>query len=534
MSGRLSLPLAMLAAGVTLLVAAGRDDAHATATESKGGVLRVARFDDVDFVDPALADGPSWELLHPTCARLFNNPDRPGEPGTRVVPEVVRRFAVSKDGRTYTFDLKRTFRFHTGAAVTARSFADAFDRDADPRMRSRAKNYMHEIVGADAVADGEAHTISGVRVLGPYRLQIRLTRPLGDLTARSTMIFFCPVLPGTPVDPHGMDNPAGSGPYYVAERIVNERIVLKRNPYYRGDRPANVDEIVYTVGLDPEECLAAVERNQIDLCLGPAALPDSAHRGLAAKYGVNRPDGRYFVAPVLSSFAFAFNHERPAFDGPGQIPLEKAINYALDRHALARVFGYLGGRRTDRMSPPASAHRGPLLHHRGGSRDGEEVVGVARQSPLHPSSTPSTPPSRRIRAGIRLRPEVDRHRRHGQVLRPRRNGAEEGGYPGEPFDVVFQPGWSTDADPPLSSRAAAPTARAWGRLGRATGRTRRSEGRHAHRRREPPTAKHVAGHGRKLDVDLMRNDRPWAPCSSICTMYLDPAVSPLLRRSVLS
>src|SRR5262249_18330529 len=49
---------------------------------------------------------------------------------------------------------------------------------------------------------------------------------------------------------------------------------------------------------------------------------------------------------------FAFNHDRPAFAGPGQIPLEKAINYAIDRPALARVYGYLGAKRTDQLLPP--------------------------------------------------------------------------------------------------------------------------------------------------------------------------------------
>ena len=527
MARRLSLPLAMLAAGVTLLVAAGRDDAHATATASKGGVLRVARFDDVDFVDPALADsGPSWELLHPTCARLFNNPDRPGEPGTRVVPEVVRRFAVSKDGRTYTFDLKRTFRFHTGAAVTARSFADAFDRDADPRMRSRAKNYMHEIVGADAVADGEAHTISGVRVLGPYRLQIRLTRPLGDLTARLTMIFFCPVLPGTPVDPHGMDNPAGSGPYYVAERIVNQRIVLKRNPYYRGDRPANVDEIVYTVGLDPEECLAAVERNQIDLCLGPAALPDSAHRGLAAKYGVNRPDGRYFVAPVLSSFAFAFNHERPAFDGPGQIPLEKAINYALDRHALARVFGYLGGRRTDRMLPPALGRTEGLYSITGADPvTARKWLARARHKPtqlvLYTINTSFGVGFAQVFGFDLKQIGIDVTVKYFDLAAM----AERVGTRGEPFDVVFQP-WTVDyADPPLSSCRCS-TARAWGRLATATGRT--STIRRSTRASTPRTgspAKHVAGHGRSSTPISCETTHPGRRSSTGTTAPSSPAVS---------
>ena len=43
-------------------------------------------------------------------------------------------------------------------------------------------NEMHEIVGADAVAAAGAKTISGIQVLGRFRLQIQLTKPLGDFS----------------------------------------------------------------------------------------------------------------------------------------------------------------------------------------------------------------------------------------------------------------------------------------------------------------------------------------------------------------
>ena len=58
--------------------------------------------------------------------------------------------------------------------------------------------YMHEIVGADAVMNGKAETVAGVKALGPYALRIRTTRPLPDLISRLTMPFFCPVAVGTP------------------------------------------------------------------------------------------------------------------------------------------------------------------------------------------------------------------------------------------------------------------------------------------------------------------------------------------------
>src|SRR6186997_2389278 len=176
MTRRLSLSLAMLAAGISLLVAAGVALAAGGAGEArKGGTLRLASFQDPDSIDTALAYTPfSWPIVYATCAKLFNLPDASGAEGTKIVPEVVRAWTVSRDGRTYTFDLKRAFRFHTGAPVTAQSFADAFNRDAQPKLRSPAVDFMREIAGADAVRRGTAKSISGIRVLGRYRLKIRL------------------------------------------------------------------------------------------------------------------------------------------------------------------------------------------------------------------------------------------------------------------------------------------------------------------------------------------------------------------------
>ena len=317
--------------------------------------------------------------------------------------------------------MKKTFRFHTGAAVTAQSFADAFNRDAQPSLKSPATVYMHEIVGASAVIDGKAASISGVRVLDRYRLQIRLTKPVGDFTARLSMPFFCPVLPNTPIDPAGIDNPAGSGPYYVFERVENQRIVLKRNPFYRGARPANVDQVVETIGESREACLLAVEQDRIDYCVD-FSIPPTAYRELAERYGINRTDGRVFVTPKLGTWYLAFNHDRPAFKGPGQIPLKKAINYAIDRPALLRTIGYLAGKRTDQMLPPTLA-RPESIYPLGGANLAAARRWYARARvearharPLHVERPVGRPPG----SGVGVRPEKAGHRPRCEVLRRRR------------------------------------------------------------------------------------------------------------------
>jgi hypothetical protein len=144
---------------------------------------------------------------------------------------------------------------------------------------------MREIEGAAAMIDGDAKRISGIRVLGRYRLQVRLTKPVGDLTARLTMPFFCPILPNTPIEPQGIDNTPGSGPYYIAERIVNQRIVLRRNTYYRGNRPANVDQVIWTIGETRETALRrsrAIESTIVSISAFPRPRAEASPRSTAS------------------------------------------------------------------------------------------------------------------------------------------------------------------------------------------------------------------------------------------------------------
>jgi ABC-type transport system substrate-binding protein len=348
-AGRTRIGLCLVALVVSAGLVAG--SGFAGSEQKDGGTLRIGRPRDLDSVDPALMYVlDSWMIGFATCARLYSYPDKGPPEGAVVIPEVATGFPViSKDGRTQTIQLNRTYRFHTGERVTAANFVAAFNRVANPKMASPAVIYMHEIVGADAVIGGRAQTISGVRARGRYALEIRTTRRLPDLAARLTMPWFCPVAVNTP--PQEIDNPLGSGPYYVASRVRNRGATLERNRFYRGPRPAHVDRAVWTI-TGREECRDAVERNELDYC-GGLGVPSSAYAEIAAKYGINRKDGQFFFSPMLETDNFAFNHDRPAFKALGQIPLKQAINWAIDRPALVRANGYLGGKRTDQILPPA-------------------------------------------------------------------------------------------------------------------------------------------------------------------------------------
>jgi ABC-type transport system substrate-binding protein len=336
--------------GLLLVAAAAAALLAATSAAAKTGGTFVAELStDVDYVDPGLDYLSSgWEIQYATGCKLLNYPDTNGPRGGQLVPEVAAGFPkVSQNGKTYTFTVRPGYKFADGTAVTAQSFADAFNRDANPKLQSPAQAFVTDIVGANAVLNGQGSQIAGIVVKG-NTIAFHLTHPAPDLLSRIAMPFFqaIPRDLAQNVDPNGANVIKSCGPYYVADRVPNKSITLKRNPYYKGSRPHNVNQIIYHVGNTLEVIRQNVESGQTDYAA--QGLDPQAWKPLFDKYGINK--GRVFVNPILGVQYIAMNTSQPLFKD--NVKLRKAVNYAIDRRALLAQSGYLAGKRNDQYLPP--------------------------------------------------------------------------------------------------------------------------------------------------------------------------------------
>jgi ABC-type transport system substrate-binding protein len=267
-----------------------------------------------------------------------NTPDRPLPAGLRFEPEIAADYTVSPDGRTYTFTIRKGSRFSTGAAVTARDVAATINRQLNPALEAPPGNTepFLGIVGARRVLDGKATSASGITV-SRGKLIIRLTKPTPDFL---TAMWLACVLPAglarTAVDPEGLRAPIPSaGPYFVAEHVPGERVVLERNRYYGGTRPRHVDRFEVTIGSDPEALLDAVERGELDYAFTPSTSIGARAKRLRDEYGRNR--GRFWVESSSFLRMFVLNTSRPLFRNNPR--LRQAVNFAVDRAALVREHG---------------------------------------------------------------------------------------------------------------------------------------------------------------------------------------------------
>ena len=364
----------------------------------------------LDSLDPALSyTAPGWALLSATCAGLMRYPSKPPPAGLRIAPDVAAfPPRVSSDGKTYTFTLRKNFRFSDGKPVQADAFARAISRMLIPGMKSPGAEYAKDIVGAEAVTAGTRTVPAGVTA-GGTRLVIKFTRPIPDFPLRTTMPFFCAVPPGLPADPEGRAVFAAAGPYVVSEFIRGRRAVLRRNPFYRGGR-LHVDRFIVDMqAASPARCSTRsnATRPTGDGCPRPSTDPA---RGLARKYG----GSRYFLAPGWALRGYLLNSHRPLFKNNPR--LRRAVNFAVDREALLRGWP---GQAADQLVPPGiPGFRDAAIYplERPNVREKPSLVGHLRGE--RSFSTRSTP-KRRVRAQVLGQSREDRAQgRHQDVPAP--------------------------------------------------------------------------------------------------------------------
>jgi ABC-type transport system substrate-binding protein len=398
----------------------------------------------IDSIDAALANtygDAAW--LSAACASLMHQSDKPLPSGFRVVPELAASPPkVSADGKTYVFTIRKGARFSTGAPVTAADVAYTINRILNPVLKSGLASEFQPIVGAQAVLDGTATSASGLTAAG-RTLTIRLTQPVGGFLDDAASIL-CVVPAGLPIDPQGVTAPVPSAaPYYISEYVPGQQLVLQRNDYYQGPRPQHVDSFVFDLTVDDTKAIDDALSGAADYAWAKPDVIAQRAPALARRFGVNR--SRFFVEPANFLRLLVLNTTRPLLRD--NLPLRRAINYAIERAALTRVNGRYAGTPTDQFLPAImpgyqDAHAYPLVKPdlamaralaKGHTRSGKLVL---YWTTLHPRAQAEI--IKHDLARIRLKVEI--HTFPGPLYFAKM------ATPGQPFDMAYA-GWGFGLDP---------------------------------------------------------------------------------------
>jgi serine/threonine protein kinase/ABC-type oligopeptide transport system substrate-binding subunit len=373
------VPLQSVGGGVLLAVLAPGRSVEDRINTLKGAVVKLfsqqGEYGDGD--EPALnSSTAAFQIDFATCAKLLNYRDEGGSGGVRLGPEVAAAMpTLSRGGRTYTFLVRRGYRFSPPAnqPVTAETFRYSIERALSPRLAALTPgaSVVRDIEGERAFRSGWASHIAGLSASG-NRLSITLVRPSPDFLERLSLPFFCPVPVGTPFRRGGALHRAGplsggyipsAGPYFIADYNNDKSIILKRNPNYHGRRPHSLDAIALREGVDAAIATDRVQHTGWDGIVSsgqhesgsPPLDPLLAANGaLASHLGRTSASGQYIAVPLPETAFIALNGTRGPF---ADRAVRRAAALAIDRAALSAVEGVVP---TDQLLPASF----PAYHNR--------------------------------------------------------------------------------------------------------------------------------------------------------------------------
>ncbi|MCH8103132.1 MAG: peptide ABC transporter substrate-binding protein [Chloroflexi bacterium] len=244
-----------------------------------------------------------------------------------IVPDLAESWVISGDGTIYTFTLRENLKFSDGSPLTAADFKWSWERAANPDTESTVADvYLGDIVGINAIVEGDAVSSSAIKVIDERTLQVTIDGAKPYFIAKLTYPTAF-VLKQENVEAGGdrwTDTPVGTGPFVLDDYRVGERIVFSRNENFNG-RKAYLDKVLFN--LAGGIAMAMYETDEIDIT--GVGLAD-----LDRVQDPNEPLNKDLVniPPGFSISYIGFNTEKAPFD---DMKFRQALNLAVNKELIA-------------------------------------------------------------------------------------------------------------------------------------------------------------------------------------------------------
>ncbi len=282
---------------------------------------------EVASLDPQKTEGvPESNVIRNLLEGLVET-DNNGQ----IVPGVAASWR-QEQGRVWTFTLRDNARWSNGEPVTAQDFVYSWQRLADPKTASPYASYLQaaHMGNIDAILAGKAPpTELAVKALDAHHLQVTLSEAVPyfiDMLAHTAMK---PVYRAA-VEKWGEQwtqpqHYVGNGAYTLADWVVNEKIVLKRNPQYWDNAHTVIEEGVLLPLTSENSDINRYRSGGSDMT--NSVVPPDLFKKLQQDLGE-----QVKVSPLLCTFYYEINNKKPPFD---DARVRTALKLTLDRDIIA-------------------------------------------------------------------------------------------------------------------------------------------------------------------------------------------------------
>jgi peptide/nickel transport system substrate-binding protein len=328
--------------------------AHAADASAQGRrELRVGVAGVPGSLEPATALDGATPLI---SRQVFDTLVAYREGSTDIEPALATRWAISRDGLTWSFALRNGVTFHDGTPVTATEVAASLARHLKAEPAAPAPAWAALLRGVPGV-------IKEVRAADRSTVNIVLVQPYAALLTVLAHPAMSIARPGAPVD--GLPRLVGTGPYRVVDASPGRMALERSGHHWTG--PPRSERIVFLDVTNDDHAEAEFAAGALDVWFPPGPP--------------RRLDGALSI-PGLRVGYLAFQTEKEPFS---RKKLRQAVAAALDPATLGAALGPTAVPLQSFLPPGAWARRegSPVL---GGTRD--QVKALLRDGGWPQGATP--------------------------------------------------------------------------------------------------------------------------------------------------
>ncbi len=273
------------------------------ALAQSGRTLTVLVPAEFPHLDPSeVVSGDQYMVKYHIYNRLYTFNEK-----MEPLRDLVVKDSVSKDGTTWTFDLRPNVKFHDGSACDAEAVKYTVERMMKGTGNQKALFSM----------------IKEVQVKSPTRV-VMVTNGLFPALRNNLAHPDAAIVPPAADQKLGKNfgkQPVGAGPYKFVEWLSGDHLTVVRNEQYYGAKPY-FEKIEFKFVPDATTRVLMIDAGQADVAL---RLPPSDIPKLKANKKVQ-------ISQVMGrNIYFALNNVKAPFT---DIRVRQAVNYAVDKQAI--------------------------------------------------------------------------------------------------------------------------------------------------------------------------------------------------------
>jgi peptide/nickel transport system substrate-binding protein len=309
-----------LASLVIALVLAGGPITPGAAQPRHGGILTITQ-----GAEPAaLVSGVNTSTFIGTVSTKIHEGLLDYDFTLKPRPALAESWAVSPDGKTYTFKLRRGVTWHDGKPFTSADVKFSLE-EIWKKLHPRGRTTFARVVGVDTP---DAATVI-VRLSDPTPMM------LAALSAYESQVLPRHVYEGKDYTTHpALNAPIGTGPFVFKEWKKGDFIRLERNPSYWDKGKPYLDAIVVRVIPDSAARAAALEKGEVQLgVFNPVPLSDMKRLTALPHLRAETRGYEYFAPMYMMEVNL---RQEPLKDRR----VRQAMMHALDRKFMAETIWF--------------------------------------------------------------------------------------------------------------------------------------------------------------------------------------------------